>query len=182
MGTSAAEQLRRQHNLSIVLLLGAFMVWGLGLFLGVELSGTWKASGILVLLGYAFAVALLVWGMTLSVKAKGHSTGWVVFGVLVSVCSPLFGLLVVAALPDRNKELRESAISVPVFYRPALYSVIVGIPMPYVDLPMAIHSFLKVRNSNGRLKGKLFAMIGFVVSLFMLCVFAWLIITEGLPK
>jgi hypothetical protein len=166
-----ARQLQDLHNRSFTLVLIAIIVnvlaWG-SLGLASELG----TLAIVPFLGLGLAAAFLMYqGMSAACAAKGQAPGWAAASMaLTFIGGGILGLLIVALLPDRNKALRASVASGRQLYRPALYSIIIGLPMPYLGLPIAIHARIKIRSDESRWRGRCGLAAGIVTSAAVLLV------------
>jgi MFS family permease len=113
-------------------------------------------------------------------EAKGQSAGWAAVGLVLGLIGGgLLALFLIAVLPDRHKEFRDSVPAGRHLYKPALYSIIIGLPMPYIGLPIAIHALLKITRTPDRWKGKGLAIAGTVVSSGMLLFLAVMILSDS---
>ncbi|MBI4606052.1 MAG: hypothetical protein HY721_29145 [Planctomycetes bacterium] len=180
-GPVEARDLQRLHDLSFALVVGAVLSWGAGLSaMGSLVERAAPLALFLLVFGYAGALALLYFGMSYSCEAKGHSQGWAIAGVVLGVLvTPILSLLIVALLPDRNRELREAlAPATQRLYRPALYSMIIGLPMPYLGLPIAIYALRKIRSTGGRLRGGGIAVASIALNVLVICGIALLVATQ----
>lgn len=166
------EELEKERSRGTVLIfssVGCSVLGGVLLMaLLVRAKGPVAAwTGILCWIALGILSAVLMYrGMAATCRARGQPRGWAIAGLVVALLGAgIWAVLIVALLPDRYREDRERFQTGPRLYKPSLYSIIIGIPMPYIGLPMSVIALDKIIQSEGQWKGLGYAIAGIITSL-----------------